>query len=402
MPALLPSSCDCALYEARLLDCGASLEDRMAALLVLAAAGAELGSLYARVRAAETDPKKVEAWEFSFLMLCAQAPFPEAIPLLETRLAAADGQAANLLISVLMKLGELPVPSATVMLTRALSHPQPRVRQCAAIGLTQRRSRAALPSLIDRYANEDIEVLAVGSATAIVASGPKSMADLPSGRHDPPATQLWRCILTMRLRNAAFADGLVALANDPSQNWQLRRAAIFAAGRLPYEAALERLAPIVLAERSPLTIDRSMGFLCHAVLSSTLLCGAEGMAPIFARGRAGFIEFFAELFEGTWKDTFSFSRQGLPTGVAAADWLFDRLGHHGWPTRRGAPDAVLNEISTPMLHSAVLRSFRLSGLPDLIEEQLPTAYHSWFAMKCLLERSRAGARDPELADRLKS
>ena len=400
MPALLPSSCDRALYEARLLDCGVALEDRMAALSVLAAAGAELGSLYTRVKAAEVDPKKAEGWEFSFLILCAQAPFPEAIPLLEKRLEAADAQAANLLISALMKLGELPVPSATAMLTRALSHSHARVRQCAAVGLTQRRSRAALPSLIDRYAKEDIEVLAVGLATAIVASGPKSVADLPSGHYDSPATQLWQCILAMRLRDAAFADRLVALANDPAQNWQLRRAAILAAGRLPYKAALERIAPVVLAERSPLTIDGNMGFRCHAVLSSTLLCGADGMAPIFARGRAGFVEFFAELFEESWKDTLS--RQGLPEGVTAAGWLFDRLDHHGWPTQRGAPDVVLNEISTPMLHSAVLRSLRLNGRPDLIEEQLPKAYHSWFAMKCLLERSRAGAHDPELADRLKS
>jgi len=204
----------------------------------------------------------------------------------------------------------------------------------------------------------------------------------------------------MRLRDASIADRLVTIAGDPVQNWQLRRAAIFAAGRLPYKAALERIVPAVMAERSPLTIDGNSSFRCHAVMSSILLCGAQGMAPIFARGRIGFVDFFAEVFEANWKE--SMSPQGLPSGAEAAGWLFDRLVHQGWPAKREAPDIVLNELNIPMLHSAVLRSLRLSGRPDLIDEQLPAADHVWVAMKCLMERSRAGRGDPELASRLKS
>ena len=121
------------------------------------------------------------------------------------------------------------------------------------------------------------------------------------------------------------------------RNWQLRRAAIFAAGRLPFEAALERILPVVMAERSPLTIDGNAGFLCHAIMSSVLESGTQGMAPIFARGRAGFVDFFAEIFELSWKD--SMSPQGLPSGGEAAGWLFDRLVHHGWPAKREARSA---------------------------------------------------------------
>ena len=143
----------------------------------------------------------------------------------------------------------------------------------------------------------------MGLATAIVASGPRSVAVLQSARHDSPAIQLWQCILAMRLRDAAVADRLVTIAGDPAQNWQLRRAAIFAAGRLPYEAALERIVPLVMAERSPLTIDGHPSFRCHAVMSSILLCGAQEMAPIFARGKAGFVEFFAgKILEARWKN----------------------------------------------------------------------------------------------------
>jgi hypothetical protein len=122
------------------------------------------------------------------------------------------------------------------------------------------------------------------------------------------------------------------------------------------------------------------------------------MLQFFVPRKACFVEFFGGVFEDGWK-THMFA-QGVPSGVAAAGWLFDRLMLHGWPTRREAPDLVLNELHIPMLHSAVLRSFRLTGRPDLIEEQLSHAYHVWFAMKCLLERSLAGKLDAELAPRL--
>ena len=95
------------------------------------------------------------------------------------------------------------------------------------------------------------------------------------------------------------------------------------------------------------------------------------------------------------------SSECLPAGKDAAKWLFARLTHHRWSTNRGAPDAVINELHVPILRSAVLRSLRLVDRPDLIEEQLRHADSAWFAMKCLQERSRAGARDGLLAARLK-
>jgi hypothetical protein len=398
VPALVPAFCDRNRYEARLLDYNLALEDRVTALAVLASVGADLGDIYGRLKAIETDPQRARGWDFVFLTQSVQAPFPDAIPLLEAYMESADQTRVPFIVAVLMKLGELRIPAATEMLIRTLDHKNPQVRQCAALGLSQRRSRRALTSLINQFAKENVEALAVALATAIVSSGPRSVADL-QGRRASATTQLWQCILAMRLRDATMADRLVTIASDPDQNWQLRRAAIFAAGRLPFEAALERILPVVMAERSPLTIDGNPGFLCHAIMSSILQSGTQGMAPIFARGRAGFIDLFAEIFELSWKD--SMSPQGLPSGADAAGWLFDRLVHQGWPTKREAPDLVLNELNIPMLHSAVLRSLRLTERPDLIDEQLPAAHHVWFAMKCLMERSRAGRGDPELASRLK-
>jgi hypothetical protein len=399
VPALVPAFCDRSRYESRLLDCNAVLEDRVAALMVLASSGANLDDIYRRLKAGECDPQTAWGWDFFFLTLCAQVPFPDAIPLLEDFMKSAEQSHIHIILSAFMKLGELSVPAATAMLIRALDHADPRVRQCAAVGLSRRRARTALASLIEQYAREEVEALRVGLATAIVASGPLSVADLQT-RHNLPETELWRCILAMRLRDASIADRLITIAGDPARNWQLRRAAIFAAGRLPYEAALERIVPVVMAARSPLTIDGNSSSLCHAALSSILLCGVGGMAPIFARGRSGFVDFFTEVIETHWKD--SISQQGLPPGAEAAGWLFDRLVYQGWPANQDAPDLVLNELNIPMLHSAVLRSLRLTGRPDLIDEQLRSADHIWFAMKCLMERSRVGRRDLELASRLKS
>jgi hypothetical protein len=399
IPALAPGLCDRGRYEARLLDPDAPLPERATALAVLASIGADLGDLYRRVKATEADPSKAQGWDFWFLTFCAQAPFSEAIPLLEERLKSADEAGVTVLAPILMKLGELPVPAATRMLVDALSHKHPRVRQFAAASLSQRRSRAALASLVSQYAKEDGEVLAVGLATAIVASGPRSAVPLQGGL-DTAATELWRCVLAMRTRDASTADWLVRVASDPAQHWQLRRSAIFAAGRLPYEAALERIAPVIMAERSPLTIDKHQSFCGHAVVTSVLLSGAQGMMPFFARGRAGFVEFFGEVFDASWKG--SMNKQGLPSGAEAAGWLFDRLEHHGWPARQAAPDLVLNELNIPLLHSAVLRSLRLSRRPELIDQQLATADDIWLAMKCLMERSRAGRGDPALALQLRS
>jgi hypothetical protein len=398
VPAVVPAFCDRSRYEQRVLDPEIKLEDRVAALSVLASVGAELGDVYRRLKTTEGASKNSGGWDLCFLMLCNHAPFPDAIPLLERYMSTADEKGVDVIVPVLKKLGELTTPEATTMLIRALSHPNSRVRQCAALGLGERRSRHALTALVERYEKEDDEALAGTLATAILASGARSIANIRPTRDDSPTRRLWQCILAMRLRDSTIADQLVTIAGDPAQNWQLRRAAIFAAGRLPYETALERIVSIVMPERSPLVIDRSSSFRCHAVLSSMLLTGSQDMMQFFVSGKARFIEFLGGIIEGCWKG----SPEGLPTAIEAAGWLFDRLTYHGWPAKREAPDLVINELHIPILHSAVLRSLRLSERPDIIEEQLPHAYHVWFATKCLMERSRAGSRDPQLAFRLKT
>jgi hypothetical protein len=399
LPILQPAFSDYRRYEVQILDRNAALEDRFIALSMLASAGADLGYIYHRLKAIETDFNQGQAWDFLFLMSSIQSPFPEAIALLEAHMGSLSAKESHLAIPALMKLGELPASEATTMLTRALIHSNPEIRRSAALGLARRRSHIALAALIDQYAKEDEEPLAVGLATAIVASGANSALDLQS-RHTSPAIQLWQFILTMRLRDESMADRLVSVALDPFLNWQVRRAAIFAAGRLPYDIALARILPIIMDERSPLTIDHSENLGCHSLISSFLTSSHKEWPYVFAKGRDFFINFFAGIFEEIWSDRII--KQDLPSGADAAGWFYDRLAFHEWPTRHDAPDRVLNELNVPLLQGAVLRSLRLCGRPELIEQQLATANHIWIAMKCLTERRRAGNINSELAARLQS
>jgi hypothetical protein len=399
VPVLIPALCNRDHYEAKVLDPNLRFEDRVASLLLLASVGADIGRIYRLIRAQKDSDAADQRLDFFFVSACAHAPFEDAVPLLDDCIKSANVGTIPVIIAALMRFSEFPGDTVTAMLVRALANGNRQIQQCAAISLGQRRSRRALPGLIAQYAKEPDAALAVSLASAIVASGPQSVADLNSTRPNGMGIQLWQCILATRLRDVTISARLVEIATDRALNWQLRRAAIFAAGRVPYEAASEKILPAVMQERSPLTMDGSPNLQCHEVVSNLLVLDIQALMSIFARGRAGFIEFFAEIFEANWRA--SMSPQGLPSGADLAGWLFDRLVHHGWPDKSDAPDRVLNELHVPILQSAVLRSLRLLGRADLIEAQLPHAYHVWVAMKCLLERAHTGKRDPELSARLK-
>jgi HEAT repeat protein len=400
VPVLVPTLCDRGRYEAKVLDPTLRLEERATALLVLASVGADLSRIYRLVSAQRDSDANAQRLDSVFVLACAQTPFADAVPLVDELLKAAGDNVVPIVVAALTRLSDLPGHEITALFIRALTHGNAQIRQCAAIALSRRRSGVALDSLIAQHAKEEIAEVAVSLASAIAASGPRSAADVHSARHNGLGVELWQCIVATRLRDAAMADRLVEIATDSTLNWQLRRAAIFAAGHLPYEATLEKILPIVMEEWSPLTIDGSPNFQCHEVVANLLGMGDPGLMSIFARGRAKFVTFFGEIFDTNWQA--SMSREGLPPGADIAGWLFDRLALHGWPGKGDAPERVLNELHVPILQGAILRSLRLLGRPDLIEAQLPHTYHVWFAMKCLLERARTGERDQGLNARLKA
>jgi len=399
VPAITPAFCDRSIYEQQIFDQNLAFDKRIVALHVLAELGADLGSLYRSLKATEKFAENEKLWNYMFLMECVQHPFAGAIPLLQAALNETEDKNNPLLFPSVIKLGELPVPEATTLLLQALSHPDSRIRQVAAQMLGQRRSRSSLSSLSKQLAREDEQVISLTLAVSIIASAPSSVADISAIRFDSPKVKLWQCILAMRTRDSSMAEQLVTLACDPTQNWQIRRAAIFAAGRLPYEAALERIAPIVLGERSPFVIDKNADLLSHNEISWFLLNELPLVFSIYTEGKESFVSFWGELFDTRRKEYIS--SQDVPLGADAASWLFERLHYHGWPVNRQAPDLVVCELHIPILHAAVLRSLRLCGCAELIEEQISHSYHVWFTVKCIKERTILGA-DNQIAARLKS
>ncbi|WP_219704203.1 HEAT repeat domain-containing protein [Marinomonas lutimaris] len=390
LPVLQPAFFDSSSYQTQLFDLNSTPGERFTALSILAYSGEDLSSIYKHFKLVDMNISERKAWDFMFLMICHFSPFLEAIELLEKHLATMDSKGVHLAILPLTKLGELPNSSATQMLTRALIHSNPEIRKSAVLCLSKKRSRKALPALVAAFENEKQEELAVLIAAAIVASGTNSALDIQS-KVKSSAIKLWQSILIMRLRDVDNADELVRIAIDPQQNWQLRRSAILAAGRLPYNAALDQIVSVIMEEDSPLTIDQSANLRCHSLISSVLSEDRLFLLRVFEKGKKYFIGFFAELLKKPEGELGS--NEGFPSGTNAADWLYTRLSFHGFPTNKEAPNHVFNEVNIPLLKSAILRSLRLCRQPKLIEQELAKTKHIWISMKCLIELRRAGDVD---------
>ncbi|MEM0653396.1 hypothetical protein AAFL31_16480 [Klebsiella huaxiensis] len=397
-PVLQPTLFEHHRYEAKLFDRHVTLDERFTALHILAYLGADLSNIYNNLKKAEEATERWPAWDLWFLLVASQSPFPEAIAILEKQLNIGENISDNLIIPALIKLGELPGTESTIMLTRALAHSSQAIRNGALFGLTRKRSRSALPALIEQYTQENVEPSVVSIAKAIIASGATSTQDL-AGHDTIPDVKLWKCVLAMRSRDIESADWLVSIAVESSNHWQLRRAAIYAAGRLPFTAALERIIPIVMREHSSFPLDNSENLGYHSLISSFLTSGPK-WSYVFPKGRVCFINFFAEIIEtisSGW-----IINHDLPSGADAAGWFYDRLSFHGWPIKHDAPVRIINELHIPLLKSAAIRALRLCGQTKLIEQQLATSDQLWIAWKCLTERKRAGNIDSGLKTRLKS
>lgn len=397
-PTLVPTLVNLDRYETTVLDPKRDIGSRMVALTILASVGADLGALYERVRGAGYDSQESKQWDFVFLRNSAQAPFAAAIPLFESELWSAKEGKANIFCATLAQLGRLSAPAATSMLLKALSHPDRSVRMTATLSLGSKRTTTALSKLKECFRSEEYLEFRVQLATAIIASGAQSVAVLGTETPVPEALSLWRCVLAARTSDVTYAPQLVALATDTQANWQLRRAAINAAGYLPFEAALSQMLPI-FRERSTLRIDDHQSLYVHNMLSWLLLTESESLLLRFTNSRTRFVELVGGIL-GDAKCGIMDLR-GLPPEAEAASWLFDRLSMYGWPKNPSAPDAVTNELHIPLLQSAILRTLRRAGRCDLIKAELAKADHVWIATKCIIELCRGELPSTELVQQIK-
>ena len=396
-PTLLPNLVDHGRYQGILLEPSCDLQERVAALAVLAAVGADLDELYCGLQRIERDEAMAKFWDFFFLSSAVQSPFVVAIPLLATELRSADPSKAELQHGALTSLGRLPSPAATELLRLALVHSGPSIRKTAALGLASRRDKTALEDLQTQFrAEKDTEIRTL-LAAAIVACGARSAADLDHPLPETPSLLLWRSILAARTRDEDFALRLIEMATDNSLNWQLRRAAIHAAGYLPFEAALSTMMSI-LEEHSRLAFDDHHALATHSTLSWLLLTESAALLPIFKASRPRFVGLVSDILEGAHRDLIG-DRGNRPSTIAA-NWLYDELAARGWPADHSAPDAVINDLHVPLLQSALLRSLRSLGRFDLIETELARTDRLWIATKCVIELHRAHLQDKISRERL--
>jgi hypothetical protein len=276
-PAIFPTIVDWNSYESRVLDQTAEFSDRGQALITLACAGRGLDNLLDHLRAA--DPANWPRWAPILQIIATVTSFAAATGVLGEALASGE-RGVTWLPSIIVRQAGTPGHEVTAVLLQAMSHRDLWVRRSAAEALAHRRDRAALPQLIERYGEEEVAVVKESLATAILASGATSASDL-AARSNTVATDLWWCVLAHRTRDVGGAQRLVSIALTSTQSWQVRRAAIAASGRLPYETALARIELSVMAERSlsvPTAPDQMLNYpaellLQAAVLRALRLCG---------------------------------------------------------------------------------------------------------------------------------
>ena len=394
--AIVPTLVDWRSYEAQVLDRATEPTVRSQALISLALSGSRLDGLLARLQT--MDSSDWSRWSPVLRIIAIVTPFAAAIPMLEEALASDDDSGATLLPSIIARQGQQPGHNVTGALLQALAHRNPIVRVSAANTLARRRDRAALPRLIERYGQEKVPEVQAILATTILASGAMSTADL-AARTGAPSIDLWWCILAHRTRDLSAADRLVSIATDPSQPWQVRRAAIAAAGRLPYEAALAHIEPSVMAERSPFTLDHNRHLMAHYAITAIIPEAVRGLRQFYQDDRAGFVGCFEPCFEVFWKN--ALDPTSLPSGKDVAGWLHDVLVRE-CGTDSAALDQLINSLHIPLLQGAVLRSLRLCRRPDRIDTILAATNHVWVAVRALLERSKFLERGPALGQRLQA
>ncbi|MGC4117866.1 MAG: hypothetical protein QM765_25625 [Myxococcales bacterium] len=379
-PVILDSTEELPELEAIALAPETELESRAMAIAMVAHLGGEPGKLLKR--AAAVRPEQQRALETLLMLQAELAPFPEAVPLVS---AALDEDLAHHRIfgGILQQLAEASFPGTEALLIKALRSPSAELVMHALVALGRSRfHRGLIPILEVVHSSKNAEFRAFAIPAAL-ASGPNS-ADLFGDvwEHTPEAAH-WRWVLAGRLRDTREASALVAVATDATQDWKSRRLAILAAGRLPFAAAMEAIAPVIL--KAPLVLaEESPRFQTHALLTLLLdVAGARDLAPRFRRGRDGFLHALAPLYED-WSEELIDAR-GLLPAVDAVGWLWDRLESHGFGSAPRAVDKVANELHVAMLQAAVLLGLRRQGRRDDLFIAFEQASTNWLRIRAFNE-----------------
>lgn len=392
-PAFAPTAYDVERYKDVLFNLSEPGSRRQAAVLVLLFLDIDISSLRSRLAEFPADPL-AGLWDRLFLLMFAKQPYAAAVPLLKAELASSSTAPLppKFLVSCIDVVAETMWADVTDFLIEGVQHNDPSVRSASAAGLARRRSQSAAEALRRQIAVETNPQVVPLLVQALTACCPASTNDL-LGKLDSSDIVLWQCIIAMRMREEAFAPQLVKLATDSSVHWVIRRAAVWAAGRLPFAAALQQIGPVILAETTPLALDHDENLHVHASISHLMQIG---ISQLLRGGEEKFISEVASMLEYQWRDLPSWS--SLPAPLDAARWLYTSLMRDRTPA---GERRLLDAIHTPLLHAAVVRAFRLCNRGEEIESLLASTSSVWLAAKCLKERFAVRDNDPDLCSRLR-
>lgn len=394
-PAFLPlSSSDVREVEARLFDLTRDINDRIGDFAVVFMVTADPEDVLRRLVAA--DASRESQWKFLALIQSVLRPAEYMVPLLDATLAGMGAHSPDLFAPYVAKLGELIGQPSLDLLLEYLSHSAGRVRLTAVLALQLRRSRQAAAPLSAMLAQESDSVVAHNGLIALLASGPTTAdATHPSWALSSDA-ELWRLVLVGRLRNVADAPLLVAVAVDPTRAWALRRAAILAASRLPYAAALAMIEGQVLAERSPFQLDRSHNLVGHGALTEILGHEPDAETEALLR-RAGAARVWATWFDEILEQ--ALSSKGCPDGRTSIAWAIAQLPS---PPTLEALERLVHGLHVPMLQAAVLRGLRMAGKLARLDQIISSTDSEWLMIRACCEYGNARTIDAAAAAHLRT
>lgn len=280
------------------------------------------------------------------------------------------------LVTAVLELADAEGSGIDLFLAKLCSFQTHEIAVAAAIALGARRDRAALPSLVAALASETDPVRAQMLAPTVAACGAQTVRELDSVARGA-GISAWRCIVAGRSADASAGDELVSIALNETLDWQVRRAAIRAAGRLPYSAALDRIAPSILSKPIPVVFD-DYKLRGHQALIDLIWLGVLDVLGTPA-GQPAFGKDLRQILERRWGDQ-------LPKALVQplADWLISRLQSESWPYESAVAAGLLNELHLPMLHAATLRALARCGQLAPIEQHLKASTVLWQAQKSLI------------------
>ena len=364
-------------FETIALDSETDLETCLTALHVAAALGSNLDVLHRKML--ERRPAEKRGMNFFFLLFITMFPSPALLPLLSEALDREEPRHLEMIAPKMFVIAGLEGPEVTDLLLKALTRPSANLQFFALAALERRRAARAFQPIIELARRMEYGPVIDMAVMAALASGPTSMAPFRDIWERRPEFIHMRWVLAGRLREVGEGPALIAAACDAKAHWRVRRLAILAAGRLPHEAALGSIAPVILSEHSSLP-DTDISLRGHMLLAGILEQTKGEIGPMSQRGREVFIQQLAPLYDH-WRK----SAASVPSATSALGWLWDRLEAFGLQTPAEAVDHVRNELHLPMLHAAVIRGLRLQGRWRELENLVRRAPNDWLRLRAFRE-----------------